>query len=101
MDSLFPKIRNPEFLYLVQRHATKVQKFRVKDKGPRYVRVFRNGQWRYESLKSLFHEYFFYFEQAKFALVQNYESKIAKHRAQLEAWEAELRAVQLTNEEDL
>lgn len=103
MDSLFPRIRNPQYLYLVRRHATQVVRVRVKETAPRYVRVWPPGapHARRESRKSMFHEYFDYYAQAKRALEVDYETKIAKHRAQLEQWDAELRAVQLTHEEDL
>lgn len=105
MDALFPKPKGPvDFMYLVRRHACKVEKVRVLEVAPCYVRVAATGLRKFsrrESHKSLYHTYFFHYEQAKRTLEVDYELKIANLRAKLKAFEDELRSIRDTREQDL
>lgn len=102
MDSLFPKPKGKvDVMYCVRRHATRVEKVRVLEVAPRYVRVRAGKYSRRDSRKSLYHEYYFHYEQAKHVLVVDYELKIANLRAKLKTYEDELRNIRDIREQDL
>ena len=104
MESLFPKPRGPvDFLYLVRRHSTRVEKVRVAEIGPRYVRVFKETRKfaNRDSWKSLYHQYFYYYAQAKRTLEVDYETKMKLLQTKLDTFAEQLRSISMTNEEDL
>lgn len=105
MESIFQKPRGKvDFMYVVRRHARRVEKVRVLEVAPQYVRVAANSLRKFsrrESRKSLYHEYYFHYAQAKRVLEVDYELKIAAMRAKLKTWEDELRAINDTQEQDV
>jgi len=103
MSSPFPKPKTcPDFIFRVTRGVRKVERVRVIEVARGYARVVHpNGRRHRESWKSRYHEYFYYYSQAKIALQFDLEKLVETARATLTTLEADLRAVSLTNEEDL
>jgi hypothetical protein len=104
MDSLWPKPQTPpQWLYCVRRHGTRVEKVRVKEIAPNYVRVYTTNRLgaRRESWKSLYHTYVYHYEQAKRMLEVDLETKVKHLRSKLAEAQDTLHAVNLTREEEL
>lgn len=89
-------------MYCVRCGSTAVECVRVKEVTNNYVRAYINHkQSRRESWKSLFHEYFYFYEEAKQVLIAQFESQVADLRAQLAQAEENLRVICITTENHL